>query len=185
MRYIAGANGPSKWGPLSLHLGAIRQTRAPLLVIYCAQERWSHMRNVLALLGGGLAGILVLFAACGGGGDNSSATPSPTVTLAGSTATPTAADLANDLATLRAVMQDTITKAEAGDEQGAQAEGGGDKAIRAIIIALWTKDNALAEKLETLKLDYDDNPNLTVIAQDAQKVLDLLGQVATALNISA
>ena len=82
-------------------------------------------------------------------------------------------------------MQNTIARAQAGDEQGAHAEGGGDKAIGAIIMALRTKDNALADKIETLKLDYDDNPDLTVIAQDAQKVLDLLGQVATALNISS
>jgi hypothetical protein len=153
------------------------------------------MRKVLALLGSGLVGILVLSAACGGGGDNSSATPSPTTatvatsaapaTPAGSTgATPTAADLANDLATLRTVMQNTITKAQAGDAQGTHAEGDGDKAIEAIINALRTRDNALADKIETLKLDYDDNPDLTVIARDAQKVLDLLGQVATSLNIS-
>jgi ABC-type oligopeptide transport system substrate-binding subunit len=122
------------------------------------------MRKVLALLGGGLAGILVLSAACGEGGDSSSATPTAaTATPAGSTATPTAADLANDLATLRAAMQNTM----------------------AIINALRTKDNALADKLETLKLDYDDNPDLTVVARDAQEVLDLLGQVAAALNISS
>jgi hypothetical protein len=144
------------------------------------------MRKVLALLGGGLVGILVLSAACGGGGDNSSATPnSATATPGGSTATPTAADLTNDLATLRTVMQDTITKAQAGDEQGAHAEGGGDNSMGAIINTLRTKDNALADELETLKLDYDDNPDLTVVAQDAQKVLDLLGQVAIILNISS
>ena len=143
------------------------------------------MRKVLVLLGGGLAGILVLSAACGGGSDSSSATPSPTATLGGLTATPTAADLANDLATLRTAMQNTITKAEAGDEQGAHAEGAGDESMSAIINTLRTKDNALADKLETLKLDYDDNPDLTVVAQDAQKVLDLLGQVAAALNISS
>jgi ABC-type phosphate transport system substrate-binding protein len=152
------------------------------------------MRKVPALLGCGLVAMLVLSAACVGGSDNSSATPSPTTTTlatnaatatpAGSTtATPTAADLANDLATLRTVMQNTIAKAQAGDEQGTQAEG--DKAIEAIIIALRTKDNALADKIETLKLDYDDNPDVTIIAQDAQKVLDLLGQVMTTLNISS
>lgn len=154
------------------------------------------MRRVLALLGGGLAGVLVLSAACGGGSDSSSATPIPstaeiatnaaTATPGGSTAaTPTTADLSNDLATLRTAMQDTIAKIQAGDEQGTNAEGSGDKAIEAIILALRTKDNALADKIETLKLDYDDNPDLTVIAQDAQKLLDLLGQVATTLNISS
>jgi Tfp pilus assembly protein FimV len=144
------------------------------------------MRKVLALLVGGLAGILVLSAACGGGGDSSSATPTAaTATPGGSTATPTAADLANDLATLRTLMQNMITKAQAGDAEGAHAEGGGDKAIREIFKALLTKDATLAYELETLKLDYDDNPDLTVIAQDAQKMLDLLGQVAAALNISS
>jgi hypothetical protein len=82
-------------------------------------------------------------------------------------------------------MQNTIAKAQAGDEAGAHAEGAGDKAIRAIINALRTKDNALADKLETLKLEYDDNSDLTVVARDAQEVLDLLGQVAAALNISS
>ena len=150
------------------------------------------MRKVLALLGGGLAGILVLSAACGGGSDNSSATPSPTTPTNAETATPggptdtaTAADLAKDLATLRTLMQNMITKAQAGDAEGAHAEGGGDKAIREIFKALLTKDATLAYELETLKLDYDDNPDLTVVAQDAQKVLDLLGQVATTLNISS
>jgi hypothetical protein len=148
------------------------------------------MRRVLALLGGGLVGTLVLSAACGGGSDNISATPTATATatatatLTGSTATPTAADLANDLATLRTLMQNMITKAQAGDAEGAHAEGGGDKAIREIFNALLTKDATLAYELETLKLDYDDNPDLTVIAQDAQKVLDLLGQIATTLSIS-
>jgi hypothetical protein len=82
-------------------------------------------------------------------------------------------------------MQNMITKAQAGDEEGAHTEGGGDKAIREIFKALLTKDATLAYELETLKLDYDDNPDLTVIAQDGQKVLDLLGQVAAALNISS
>src|ERR1700682_3280704 len=87
------------------------------------------MRQVLALLGGGLAGVLVLSAACGGGSDNSSATPSPntatiatnaaTVTPAASTgAAPSASDLSSDLATLRTAMQDTIARTQAGDEQG-------------------------------------------------------------------
>jgi hypothetical protein len=146
------------------------------------------MRRVLALLGGGLVGTLVLSAACGGGSDNSSATPTATATatatLTGSTATPTAADLANDLATLRTLMQNMITKAQAGDAEGAHAEGGGDKAIREIFNALLTKDATLAYELETLKLDYDDNPDLTVIVQDGQKVLNLLGQIATALGIT-
>jgi Tfp pilus assembly protein FimV len=82
-------------------------------------------------------------------------------------------------------MQNMIAKAQAGDEEGAHAEGGGDKAIREIFKALLTKDATLAYELETLKLDYDDNPDLNVIAQDGQKFLDLLGQVAAALNISS
>ena len=82
-------------------------------------------------------------------------------------------------------MQDMMTKAQAGDAEGAHAEGGGDKVIREVFKALLPKDATLAYELETLKLDYDDNPDLTVIAQDAQKVLDLLGQIAAALNISS
>ena len=156
------------------------------------------MRKVLALAGGALVGLLVLSAACGGGDDSTSATPTatktaastPTATPTGSTeATPTAAELATDLATMRTVLQDTIAKAEAGDVQGTRdAEGQGDKAMEALIKALRAANSPLGDQLETLELHYEaeadsSTTNVTVIAQDAQKVIDLLSQVATTLKI--
>ncbi len=136
--------------------------------------------------------ILALSAACGGGGDSSSATPGATATPAGSPgATPTAAELATDLATMRNVMHNTIANAQAGNVQGTRdAEAGADKAMEAIVKAVRAKDAALADKIEALELDYEDladslNPDLTVIALDAQKVLDILGQVEATLSITA
>ena len=150
------------------------------------------MRKVVALLGGALVAILLLSAACGGGGDSSSATPSATATPAGSAgATPTAAELSADLATMRNVMHNTIANAQAGNVQGTRdAEAGADKAMEAIVKAVRPKDATLADKIEALELDYEDladslNPDLTLIALDAQKVLDILGQVETTLGITA
>lgn len=144
--------------------------------------------------------ILALSAACGGGSSDSSATPSPTTaktasataTPAGSAeAIPTAAELSADLGTMRNVMHNTIANAQAGNVQGTRdAEAGADRAMEAIVKAVRAKDATLADKIEALELDYEDladsvNPDLTVIALDAQKVLDILGQVETTLNISA
>jgi hypothetical protein len=159
------------------------------------------MRKVLALLGGALVAILALSAACGGGDDSSSATPSSTAaktatnaataTPAGSaSATPTAAELAADLATMRTVLQDTIAKAQAGDVQGTRdAEAKGDKAMEALIKALRAANSPLGDQLETLELDYEaqadsTTTDVTVIAQDAQRVIDLFSQVATTLHIT-
>jgi DNA-binding transcriptional regulator YbjK len=150
------------------------------------------MRKVVALLGGALVAILLLSAACGGGGDSSSATPSATATPAGSAgATPTAAELSADLGTLRDVMHNTIANAQAANVQGARsAVGGAEKPMEAIVKAVRAKDPTLADKMEALELDYEvqidsANPDLTTVALDAQKVLDLLGQVETALSITA
>lgn len=155
-------------------------------------ERWSYMRKVLPLLGGGLVAILALSAACGGGGDSSSPTPSATATPAGSAgATPTAAELATNLGTLRDVMHNTIANAQAGNVQGARgAVGGAEKPMEAVVKAVRAKDPTLADKMEALELDYEvqidsANSDLTVIALDAQKVLDILGQVETTLSITA
>jgi hypothetical protein len=87
-------------------------------------------------------------------------------------------------------MTNTIAKAQAGDVQGTRdAEGGGDKAMEALIKALRAANSPLGDQLETLELHYEaqaDSPttDVTVIASDAQKVLDLLSQVATTLKIS-
>jgi hypothetical protein len=61
--------------------------------------------------------------------------------------------------------------------------------MEAIIKALRAANSPLGDQLETLELDYEGQADstatdLTVMAQDAQKVIDLLSQVATALNIT-
>jgi hypothetical protein len=87
-------------------------------------------------------------------------------------------------------MQDTIANAQAGDVQGTRdAEGKGDVAIEAIIKAVRPLDASLADSIESLELDYEeqadsDNPDLAVIAKDAQDVLPLLDQAASTLGIS-
>jgi hypothetical protein len=155
------------------------------------------MRKVLALLGG-LMTILALSAACGGGGDSGSATPNSTAAktaTTASTATPAGsagagAELSIDLATLRDVMHNTIANAQAANVQGTRsAVGGAEKPMEAIVKAVQAKDPTLGDKMEALELDYEvqvdsANPDLTAIAFDAQKVLDLLGQVVTTLNIT-
>jgi hypothetical protein len=135
--------------------------------------------------------ILALSTGCGGGGASSSATPSATASPAGSPGvTPTVAELSADLGTLRNVMHNTIANAQASNVQGTRdAEGGGAKAMEAIVKGVRLKDATLADKIEALELDYEGqvdavDPGLTVIALDAQKVLDLLGQVATTLSIT-
>jgi hypothetical protein len=154
------------------------------------------MTRKLLLAAGTLAVLVVMVGAvaCGGGGGGetpTSAPPAATETPSVAEGTPaSSAELADDLATLKAVMEDTIAKAQAGDVQGTRdAEGQGDDAIEALIKALRAVDPSLADQVETLELDYEgqadsDNPDLGVIAQDAQGVLDLLNQVATTLNIS-
>jgi len=154
-------------------------------------------------MAGVVAGLMILAAACGGGGDKESATPT---SVARTTATPAArttaaatspagtsvskAELANHLKTIRAVMQETIAKAQAGDVEGTRdAEGKGDEAIEAIIKAVRPLDASLADAIEKLELDYEDqadssNPDLAVIAKDAQDVLPLLDQAASKLQIT-
>jgi hypothetical protein len=143
-----------------------------------------------------LAALAVLAAACGGGDSGDSKTQAPTSTAAGTkttaaSATPAHKATAADFTSLRSVMEETKAKAEAGDVQGTRdAEGKGDDAIEAIINSLKAVNPTLANKLETLELDYEgqadsDKTDLTVMAKDAQDVLDLLEEAATALNITA
>jgi hypothetical protein len=109
---------------------------------------------------------------------------------ASASATPTKAELTTDLATLKTVMNNTIAKANAGDVQGTRdAEGEGDDAMEAIIKALRAANSPLGDQLETLELDYEGQADstttdVTVIALDAQQVLDLLPRVATALGVT-
>ena len=104
---------------------------------------------------------------------------------------PSAAALTTDMATMKTVLQDTIAKANAGDVQGTRdAEAKGDKAMEALIKALRAVNSPLGDQLETLELDYEAQADsattdVTVIAKDAQKVLDLFPQVATTLNITS
>ena len=158
------------------------------------------MRKVLFTLGAAVAGLALFSLACGGGDDDDAKTQAPTNTAAGTktaaatatkASTASAEELAAHLAKIKSVMLETKEKAEAGDVQGTQdAEGKGDDAIEALIDALKAADSPLGDQLEALELDYEgqadsDNPDLTVIAKDAQDVLDLLDQVAAALEIEA
>jgi hypothetical protein len=153
----------------------------------------------------GLAvGLLMVSAACGGGSKANptatapaatvtSAAPAATATGTASTTPPSAAELKADLADINAVLQDTRTKALAGDVPGTRvAEAKGDKSMEAIIKAVRLVDPALADQIETLELDYeaqaDDTAgtgtDLTVIIKDVQTVLPLLDQAGTTLGIS-
>jgi hypothetical protein len=154
------------------------------------------MTRKLLLLAGALAALVVTAGAvaCGGGGGEETPTSAPPAATETPSATEettvTSAELAADLATLKTVMENTIAKAQAGDVQGTRdAEGQGDDAIETLIKAVRNVDPSLADQLEALELDYEeqadsDNPDLAVIAQDAQGVLDLLDDLASALNIS-
>jgi hypothetical protein len=100
------------------------------------------------------------------------------------------AELASDLETIKAVMQEIIAKAQAGDVQGTRdAEGKGDDAIEALIKALRPVDPSLADSIEKLELDYEaqadsDNTDLAVMVRDAQSVLALLDQAASKLQLT-
>jgi hypothetical protein len=156
------------------------------------------MKRRLLLVAGALTALVVTAGAvaCGGGGGGEKETPTsapPAATempSATQETAPSSAELAGHLATLKTVMEDTIANAQAGDVQGTRdAEGQGDEAIETLIKALRDVDPALADQLEALELDYEqqadsDSPDLDVIAQDAQGVLDLLDQVASTLDIS-
>ncbi len=157
-----------------------------------------------------LAALATLAVACGGGSSNSSATatkaPAATASKA-SAATPTkapaatataaadgtpisSAQLKTYMSDIKAVLADTIAKAQAGDVQGTRdAEGKGDTAMEAIIKSTRLIDPTLADKIEALELDYEaqadsDNTDLTVMIKDAQDALTLLDQAAVKLNIS-
>ena len=153
------------------------------------------MRRMFFLWVGALAALLMVAAACGGGGDNGSATSTAAARTTAVATSPAGtsvnkAELANDLKTIKAVMQETIAKAQAGDVQGTRdAEGKGDEAIEAIIKAVRPLDASLADSIERLELDYEEqadssNPDLAVIAKDAQDVLPLLDQAASKLGIT-
>jgi hypothetical protein len=156
------------------------------------------MKKIALVLMGLAVGVLMLSAACGGGGGKEKPTataPEATATEAGTPSgtpetPPSAAELAADLTDIKAVLQDTLAKAQAGDVQGTRdAEAKGDKSMEAIIKAVRLVDPALADQIEALELDYEKQADstttdLTVIAKDAQDALALLDQAGTTLGIS-
>ncbi len=162
------------------------------------------MNKQLSLIAGTLAVLVVTFGAvaCGGGGGKAKPTATApakaTATAAASAATatgaaftpPSAAELASDFTSIRAVLQDTIAKAQAGDVQGARdAEAKGDKAMEAIIKTVRLVDATLADSIEQKELAYEHeadaaNTDLTIMAQAAQDALTLLAQAATKLNVT-
>ena len=153
------------------------------------------MRKMVLVLVGLAMGLLVLSAACGGGGGKAKPTataPAATATKAGtaSETPPSAAELADHFTKIKAVLEDTIAKAQAGDVQGTRdAEGQGDEAIEAIIDALRPLDASLADQIEALELDYEAQADsattdLAVIIKDAQDALTLLDQAAVKLGIT-
>ncbi len=159
------------------------------------------MRRMIFILAGVLSVLMLFSVACGGDDSTATVTPGAKTTAATTTAAATktvaatatsaaSAELATHLATIKAVLADTIAKAQAGDVQGARdAEGKGDTAMEAIIKATRAVDPSLADAIEKLELDYEaqaDSPttDLTVMIKDAQDALKLLDQAAAKLNIT-
>jgi hypothetical protein len=108
---------------------------------------------------------------------------------AGTGATPTTAELKADVASLKTIMQQIITKAQSGDVQGTRdTEATMDKAMEAVVAATRAVDPTLATSLENLELDIEkqadaSNTDLSVIIKDAQAVPAILDQVVTALKL--
>jgi hypothetical protein len=102
---------------------------------------------------------------------------------------PSKADLAQDVTTLKAILQQVIAKAQAGDVQGTRdTEGTMDDSIEAIVKATKSVDATLADQIETRELDIEhqadaSTTDLTIIAKDAQEILPLLDQVVTTLGL--
>ena len=163
-----------------------------------------------------IAALGALAVACGGGGTSSSdktatamsgrpvstattgAAASPTNAAEAPTenteatavgTAPSKADLAQDVKTLKGILQQVIAKAQAGDVQGTRdTEGTMDDSIEAIVKATKTVDATLADQIETRELDIEhqadaSTTDLTIIAKDAQEILPLLDQVVTTLAL--
>ena len=161
------------------------------------------MKKTVLVLVGLAVGLLMVSAACGGGKKATPtataptqktatvAAPAATATEAGTAAaTPSAAELAAFMTDIKAVLNDTIAKAQAGDVQGTRdAEAKGDVSMEALIKATRLVDPTLADSIEAKELDYEHQADsattdLTVIITDAQDALTLLAQAATKLGIT-
>jgi hypothetical protein len=165
------------------------------------------MKKIILL---GTAGaIAAMLMACGGtsSSDKTStaaagAAPTKAATAAATTAAstpaasgtseaaPTSAELSTYVAQLKDIMNQIVAKADAGDTQGARdTEATMDTAMEAVVKATRAVDAALADKLEKLELDIEDQADasttdLSVMSKDAKDVLPLLDQITTTLNLT-
>jgi hypothetical protein len=161
------------------------------------------------ILLGAVGAIAAIVMACGGGTSSSDKTstaaagaaPTTAATAAATTAastpaasgtsesTPTPAELSTYIAQLKDIMNQIVAKADAGDVQGARdTEATMDAAMEAVVKATRAVDSTLADSLEKLELDIEDQADasttdLSVMSKDAKDVLPLLDQIATALNL--
>jgi len=158
------------------------------------------MRISLFLAGIPVA-LVVLAAACGGGGEEESPTAAPpveatetvvaTATTAATEGTPNPEEVASAVETAKTGLQETITKAQAGDVEGtADAFDEADQGLHTIIDALVPVDPSLADSIEALEEDEIEdqldsaNPDLAAVADAAQEMLGLVDQAATTLGVS-
>ena len=147
-----------------------------------------------------IVSVALLATACGGG-SSKTATPAAKATVpaaATKAAVPTTAaapspetaELANEVATLKTIMNAVIAKAKAGDLQGTKdTEGTMDDPMEAIIKAVRPIDAALADSIEQRELAIEKEADaattdLNVIATKAAEVLPLLDQVVTRLKLT-
>ena len=167
------------------------------------------MKKLLILVAA--AGFAAGAVACGGGTSSSDKTataaagakptsaatvkaaPTTSATTAATKAaeapTPSKVELAQDVTTLKGIMQQIIAKAQSGDVQGTRTtEATMDKAMEAIVKATRAVDPALADAIEKLELEIEkqadaSTTDLAVIIKDAQAVPALLDQVVTTLKL--
>jgi len=150
-----------------------------------------------------IVSVALLAAACGGGSSSKTATPAPKATAPAATATkaaaattvagpsPETAELANEVATLKTIMNAVIAKANAGDLQGTKdTEATMDTSMEAIIKAVRPVDAALADSIEQRELAIEKEADaattdLKVIATKAGEILPLLDEVVTKLKLTA
>jgi len=168
------------------------------------------MKKVLIV--GTVTVLAALAVACGGGTSSSDKTATAAAGAAGkpttaatkaataaatpsaggtSEATPTTAELANYVTQLKGILQQVITKAQAGDLQGTKdTEATMDTAMEAIVNAGKAADPTLGDALEQRELAIEheadaSTTDLNVIATNAQQALGLIDQIAAKLNLSA
>lgn len=156
---------------------------------------------VAAVTTGVAAVVIAVAAACGGGGggEKTSTPTAPPATTPSDHETPGAmaspasrAELETAFETARTQLQEVISKAQAGDLEGARdAYKPADDPLHMIEDALQAQGDAdLADSMEAKQHDgVEDpldsgNPDLAAIAQAAQDILPLLDQAATKLDIT-